>query len=132
MKVENDSRPQPLARLDVGFPQLKGASYYVEQDLARAITTGRFEKDGKTLMMETAVAATKNLLWIKFTATGGSFTGLAGLELEEFRKRAPQIDGSVYDGLGTDRAVEAFRSYGSTGPEQVEEQVRRWRSRLGI
>jgi argininosuccinate lyase len=58
--------------------------------------------------------------------------GLAGLELEEFRKRAPQIDGSVYDGLGTDRAVEAFRSYGSTGPEQVEEQVRRWRSRLGI
>lgn len=59
-------------------------------------------------------------------------TGLAGLDLEEFRKRAPQIDASVYDGLGTVRAVEAFQSYGSTGREQVQEQVRRWRVKLGI
>lgn len=59
-------------------------------------------------------------------------TRLAGLDLEEFRKRAPQIDASVYDGLGTVRAVEAFQSYGSTGREQVQEQVRRWRLKLGI
>jgi argininosuccinate lyase len=58
--------------------------------------------------------------------------GLAGLDLEEFRKLAPQIDRSVYDGLGTNRAVEAFCSYGSTGREQVEAQVRRWRERLGV
>ncbi len=112
MKVENDSRPQPLARLDVGFPQLKGASYYVEQDLARAITTGRFEKDGKTLMMETAVAATKNLLWIKFTATGGSFTGLAGLELPG--------QGAAASVAENDRKVNIGRGAGvKTGYEKV-------------
>ncbi len=59
-------------------------------------------------------------------------TGLAGLDLDEFRKLAPQIDSSVYDGLGTNRAVEAFCSYGSTGRKQVEEQVRLWQQRLGL
>jgi hypothetical protein len=81
MKADINSRPQPLARLELTLPDLQGASYLVEQDLARALTTGRFEKDGKTLTLESAVAATENLLWIKLTAAGGSFSGRAELSL---------------------------------------------------
>ena len=81
MRADDGSHPVPLARLDLDLPGLQGASYHVEQDLARAITTGRFEKDGKILTIETAVAATENLLWVKLTAAGGEFPGKAGLAL---------------------------------------------------
>lgn len=55
---------------------------------------------------------------------------LSGLKLDDFQRFAPQLDRSVYDGLGTMRAIEAFCSFGSTGREQVERQVRNWIARL--
>ena len=55
---------------------------------------------------------------------------LADLSLEEFREAHPDLDASVYDVLGPEKAVAAMVSYGSTGPAQVEEQVRRWKERL--
>jgi hypothetical protein len=79
MKRKMGSHPVPLARLDLDVPELQGASYRIEQDLLRGITTGRFEKDGKTLTIETAVAATENLLWIKLSAKGGAIAGRASL-----------------------------------------------------
>ena len=77
LRVMGDSRP--LGRLDVELPGMKGASYRVTQELRRAITTGVYEKNGTTLTVESAVAATENLLWVKLSAAGGEISGTAGL-----------------------------------------------------
>jgi len=55
---------------------------------------------------------------------------LKDLSLEEFRQAHPDLDESVYEVLGPDKAVAAMMSYGSTGPAQVQEQVRRWKELL--
>ncbi|MEQ8849429.1 argininosuccinate lyase [Botrimarina sp.] len=55
---------------------------------------------------------------------------LADLPIEAYRSVHPDLDESVYDVLGVDRAIEAFRSYGSTNPELVEQQAAAWRERL--
>jgi argininosuccinate lyase len=55
---------------------------------------------------------------------------LADLSLEDFREAHPELDAGVYDVLGPERTVAAMISYGSTGPEQVKEQVLRWKERL--
>jgi argininosuccinate lyase len=57
---------------------------------------------------------------------------LADLPVEEFRAVQPELDGSVRDVLGAERAVAAFRSYGSTAPGQVARQVETWKKKLGI
>jgi argininosuccinate lyase len=57
---------------------------------------------------------------------------LADLPLEDFRQAHPELDESVYDVLGPERAVAAMTSYGSTGPAQVQEQVRRWKELLQL
>ncbi len=57
---------------------------------------------------------------------------LADLALHEFRAVHAEIDEGVYEVLGPEKAVAAMTSYGSTGPEQVEEQVRRWRKLLSM
>jgi argininosuccinate lyase len=55
---------------------------------------------------------------------------LAELPLEEFQNAHASLDQSVYDVLGAAHAVEAFQSYGSTNPAQVEHQLALWRERL--
>jgi argininosuccinate lyase len=55
---------------------------------------------------------------------------LADLPLEEFQSAHASLGKSVYDVLGVEHAVEAFTSYGSTNPEQVEHQLAAWRQRL--
>ncbi len=55
---------------------------------------------------------------------------LADLPPEEFQSAHRSLDKSVYNLLGVQRAVEAFTSYGSTNPEQVEHQLALWRERL--
>jgi argininosuccinate lyase len=57
---------------------------------------------------------------------------LADLSLEEFREAHPDLDASVYDVLGPEKAVAAMVSYGSTGPAEVKEQVRRWKELLQV
>jgi alpha-L-fucosidase 2 len=81
MLAGEGSHPVPLARLELEFPGLKNASYLVEQDLQQAITTGRFTQAGVTLSLETGMAATENLLWIKLSAEGDTLQGRAGLYL---------------------------------------------------
>ena len=56
---------------------------------------------------------------------------LAELPLSEFQAEHADLDESVFDVLGAERAVRAFRSYGSTAPDQVALQVARWKERLG-
>jgi argininosuccinate lyase len=55
---------------------------------------------------------------------------LAELPLEEFQSAHPTLDKTVYDVLGVECAVNAFTSYGSTNPEQVQHQLDAWRERL--
>jgi argininosuccinate lyase len=55
---------------------------------------------------------------------------LADLSLDEFREAHGDLDASVYDVLGPANAVAAMASYGSTGPNQVKEQIRRWKELL--
>ncbi len=57
---------------------------------------------------------------------------LADLPLSAFQELDPTLDASVYEILGTDRAVAAFVSYGSTAPAQVAQQVARWKQQLGM
>jgi argininosuccinate lyase len=55
---------------------------------------------------------------------------LADLPPEEFQTAHASLDKSVFDVLGVDQAVEAFSSYGSTNPTQVQHQLTTWRERL--
>ena len=55
---------------------------------------------------------------------------LSELPLEDFRGAARDLSEDIYRILGAANAVEAFTSYGSTAPEEVERQIQRWRSRL--
>ncbi|WP_315851485.1 argininosuccinate lyase [Botrimarina hoheduenensis] len=55
---------------------------------------------------------------------------LADLPVEAFRDAHPDLDESVYQVLGVENAIRAFRSEGSTHPDQVAQQVALWRARL--
>ena len=57
---------------------------------------------------------------------------LRELEQKVFQQAHPVLDERVYDVLGADKATAAFRSYGSTGPAQVRQQIQRWRQQLGL
>ncbi|GIW98236.1 MAG: argininosuccinate lyase [Pirellulaceae bacterium] len=55
---------------------------------------------------------------------------LADLTPDELRSACADLDPSALDALGVEKAVKAYRSYGSSNPQLVEEQVQRWRQRL--
>ncbi|MCS7238644.1 MAG: argininosuccinate lyase [Thermoguttaceae bacterium] len=57
---------------------------------------------------------------------------LAEISLEEFRQEIGDVGPEVFSCLGARNAVQAMQSAGSTHPEQVALQVRRWKERLGI
>jgi argininosuccinate lyase len=55
---------------------------------------------------------------------------LVDLSLDEFRSAHADLDEGIYEVLGVTNAVQAFTSYGSTAPQQVERQVEHWREKL--
>lgn len=55
---------------------------------------------------------------------------LSELDLKDFQALDPSVDDSVYSVLGVEGAISAFQSYGSTAPEQVRSQIKRWKSKL--
>jgi argininosuccinate lyase len=57
---------------------------------------------------------------------------LAELPLSDFREADPSLDQGVYEVLGARQAVNAFTSYGSSGPAQVAEQVAAWEEKLQL
>ena len=60
---------------------------------------------------------------------------LAELSLSDFQTTDPalaSLDESVFEVLGTQQAIEAFTSFGSTAPARVAEQVAAWKERLGL
>ncbi|MEZ6103087.1 MAG: argininosuccinate lyase [Pirellulaceae bacterium] len=57
---------------------------------------------------------------------------LSELTLEEMQAIDSKLDERVYDSLGVQQAVQAFRSYGSTAPAEVARQVQHWKEKLGM
>lgn len=57
---------------------------------------------------------------------------LADLALAELKQVCAEIDEGVYNVLGAANAAAALVSYGSGGPERVQEQLSRWQQRLGM
>jgi argininosuccinate lyase len=55
---------------------------------------------------------------------------LAQLALADFRAADSSLDAGVFDVLGVQNAVRAFRSYGSTAPAEVARQVAAWEKRV--
>ncbi len=55
---------------------------------------------------------------------------LADLSLAELQAAHADLDESVYEVLGVDRAIAAFKSVGSTNPAMVAEQVAKWKKDL--
>jgi Argininosuccinate lyase len=55
---------------------------------------------------------------------------LADLSIDDFLAQWPECDETVYEHLGVERAVRAFRSYGSASPEQVRKQIDEWKRRI--
>jgi argininosuccinate lyase len=55
---------------------------------------------------------------------------LSELSLDDFRQFYPEITDAVYGVLGVQNAVNAFVSYGSTAPAEVEKQVSAWERRI--
>jgi argininosuccinate lyase len=55
---------------------------------------------------------------------------LAELPLQVMKNHAEEIDESIFECLGSDNAVAAFVSYGSTAPDQVRAQIDRWKAEL--
>ncbi len=56
---------------------------------------------------------------------------LADLPLDDYRQADSSLDETVYEVLGVERAVTAMKSYGSTAPDQVRQQIEDWKRRLG-
>jgi argininosuccinate lyase len=55
---------------------------------------------------------------------------LADMPLSDFQAAEPSLDKTVYECLGVDNAVAAFRSYGSTAPSEVRKQIDIWKKKL--
>jgi argininosuccinate lyase len=55
---------------------------------------------------------------------------LADLSAERLDKVLPGKGGALGRALGVTNAVQAFQSYGSTAPDQVEKQLAEWKTRL--
>jgi argininosuccinate lyase len=57
---------------------------------------------------------------------------LADLKLTDFQEAHAQLDASIFDALGVERAIERFVSYGSTGPAEVQRQIAQWKDKVGL
>ncbi len=55
---------------------------------------------------------------------------LAELPLAEFQKLDANLDENLYQALGVQNALAAFRSFGSTAPQRVAQQLILWQQRL--
>jgi argininosuccinate lyase len=55
---------------------------------------------------------------------------LADLSREDFAKAHPDLDPSLYEVLGAEKAVASFVSYGSTAPQEVARQIENWKQKI--
>jgi argininosuccinate lyase len=55
---------------------------------------------------------------------------LADLPLEAYQQLHPALTADLYQVLGVECAIEAFRSYGSTAPAEVKKQIKIWQEKI--
>ena len=60
------------------------------------------------------------------------FKRLADLSDTDLLAAHPSLGPGTRERLGVANSVQAFQSYGSTAPEQVETQLQRWKNKLGL
>jgi argininosuccinate lyase len=122
------------ACLDLAAPMIAGAKLNREKIAAR-LDTGYLDA---TSLMEHLIGRgvpqrTAHHLVGKLVARAmQQGVPLAELPLSDMRAEHAELDESVYEVLGAERAVRAFCSYGSTAPDQVAKQVSCWKKKLDI
>ena len=57
---------------------------------------------------------------------------LSDLPLSAFQEHDPTLTDEVFQTLGVENAIKAFKSYGSTAPVEVEKQINAWKERLNL
>ncbi|OJW20725.1 MAG: argininosuccinate lyase [Planctomycetales bacterium 71-10] len=57
---------------------------------------------------------------------------LADLSDADLAEASPKLGPEARDLLGVEAAIRAFKSYGSTAPAEVEKQLERWKTKLGL
>lgn len=127
-----DSFDTVKASLELAAPLVAGA------ELNRATIAERLERgylDATTLMeylirRGTPQRTAHGLVGRLVRTAMDRKVALAELTLADFREADPGLDSGVYNVLGVENAVKAMQSYGSTAPDQVRQQIQRWKQRL--
>ena len=84
----NQSFPAVLGKLEINIPELKGASYLVEQNLYKAETNASFSKNGNKIQYKTYVSATQDMMLIELSSnTDTEFLGTVNLKLPSSKER---------------------------------------------
>lgn len=115
--------PMSVGGLVLRIPELAGASYRQEQDLANAEVRGAFTKAGLTLRTRSWTAATENLLVTELAAEGGAASVTAKLFPDPTALRDNQKSvnlGREQHGQGRwffDGLLDEIRIYGRALPE---------------
>ena len=115
--------PRPVGGLDLRIPALRGASYHVEVDLARAELTGRFAKEGLALELRAWIAATRNVLIIETVFVAGSAEIVPNLWVHEgdgsLTTVLPEFVSRRYDESGLAWPCEAAVAVKQIGPGMI-------------
>ncbi|MCC7338946.1 MAG: argininosuccinate lyase [Pirellulaceae bacterium] len=127
-----DSVETVRACLELAIPIVEGA------ELQRDSIASRLDKgylDATTLMEHLILKGipqrTAHHLVGKLVAMAQeSGVCLSELTDSQLKSAHSDLDGSLREVLGTEQAVKAYQSYGSSNPERVREQVNRWREQL--
>lgn len=78
----DESFPLVLGKIELSIPGLQGASYRVEQNLYDAVTTARFDLDGRSVFYKAWLSATDDIFVVEIGMTGsGTLEGTAKLSL---------------------------------------------------
>ena len=96
------SGPRPFGHLDIKIPQLEGATYYVEQNLTDAMTTGTFQKGQIIVTMRSWVCATEDLLVVEMVTSGGTVDGDTDLWIPAQARTKPMSDHRPKHGTADD------------------------------
>jgi hypothetical protein len=140
------SKVLTVGRLELEIPELRGAAYRQEQDLAKAEVRGTFTKDALTVHTRSWVDASENLLFVEVTSTGGPATLSAALVSGESPSAPAQpqpgaplqvgreqygggrwyFDGGMAD-LVVTNTVLAAKPVGARGQEEMFDGKSTWR-----
>jgi argininosuccinate lyase len=122
------------ACLELAEPLVQGAELNVEE-IARSLDRGYLDA---TTLMEFMIKhgvpqrTAHHMVGKLVGAAIEQGVPLAELDPQVFADAHPVLDQRVYEVLGVQNAIEAFQSYGSTAPAEVQRQVDVWRERLNL